>query len=74
MFEDLRQIISLPPNIIEAIIVHNLSREFYREVKYREEHARYCQWYYETAEKHRQEFQKMQGDINILGWFNGWLH
>jgi hypothetical protein len=74
MFEDLRWITPLPPEIVEAIIAYELTREFYREVKYREEHKRYCQWYYETAEKHRQELQRMQGDVNILGWFNSWLH
>ncbi|MBE9122174.1 hypothetical protein IQ269_15525 [Tychonema sp. LEGE 07199] len=44
-------------------------REFYAEIKYREELERHCQWYYATAKQHQQEFQKMQGDFNIFGWF-----
>jgi hypothetical protein len=48
-----------------------MTRQFHEELAYREAFERYCQWYYETAEFHRREWEKMQGDINILGWLCG---
>lgn len=58
-----------PGEIIEALEATTTTREFYQEVEYREDFDRYCQWYYETADRHRQEMQKMLGDFNLLGWF-----
>lgn len=55
----------------EILKAHQLTREFHQEVEYREDFNQYCQWYYETAERHRQELEKMRGDINIFGWFSG---
>ncbi len=57
------------PNVSEAIATYHVTRCFYREVAQRQEFEQYCQWYYETAAKHQQELEKMQRDINILGWF-----
>ena len=54
---------------LDALVAYELTREFYREVAQREEFDRYCQWYYATAEKNRQELHRMQGDFNLLGWF-----
>jgi hypothetical protein len=55
------------PEVLEA---HDLTRRFHREVEQRQEFDRYCQWYRATAARNRQELQKMQGDVNMLGWFN----
>ncbi|WP_293124669.1 hypothetical protein [Microcoleus sp. bin38.metabat.b11b12b14.051] len=48
---------------------NQIVREFYGEIKYRQELERHCQWYYATAKQHQQELQKMQGDFNLFGWF-----
>ena len=37
----------------------------------REEFEAYCQWYDDTAEFHRQELEKMRGDLNLFAWFRG---
>lgn len=54
---------------LEILETYQVTQQFYQEVKYRQEFASYCQWYEETAEFHRQELQKMRGDINLFGWF-----
>ncbi len=64
---ELRQII--PPVQLDLLKTHQLSQEFYREVKYRQAFKVYCQWYHQAAESHRKELQKIRQDINILGWF-----
>lgn len=72
-FNELRSFLPAPQPQIEILEAHQLSQEFYREVKYRQEFENYCRWYYETAARHRQEMEKMRGDINIFGWFiRGW--
>jgi len=58
-----------PQNQVELLRTYQVSREFYQEVQHRQNFERHCQWYRQTAELHRQEVQKMQQDINILGWF-----
>jgi len=58
-----------PQNQVELLRTYQVSREFYQEVQYRQNFERHCQWYQQTAALHRQEVQKMQQDINILGWF-----
>jgi uncharacterized protein YaaW (UPF0174 family) len=68
MPNDLRWVAPSPQPIPEAIIVHEVTREFYREVKYRDEFEDYCQWYRAIAAKHQKEMQRMQKDINLLGW------
>lgn len=55
--------------IVEVLESQQITREFYAEIHYRDKFEQYCQRYYATAAKHRQELAKMQGDINILGWF-----
>ncbi|MBD2183466.1 hypothetical protein [Aerosakkonema funiforme] len=70
MSEELRRIIPLPPVAGDEIFAaYQATSEFYQEVRYREEFERYCQWYYTTAQRHRQELQKMKREVNILGWF-----
>ncbi|MGF1538420.1 MAG: hypothetical protein ACFB4J_18315 [Elainellaceae cyanobacterium] len=43
--------------------------QFHQEVKTRQAFEDYCQRYYQLAERHRQEFEQMSRDINVLGWF-----
>lgn len=57
------------PVQLDVLKTYQVSREFYQEVQYRQEFDRYCQWYHQTAERHRQELQKMRRDLNILSWF-----
>ncbi|MGE5655962.1 MAG: hypothetical protein ACM37W_05035 [Actinomycetota bacterium] len=66
---EFRKILPEPPSAAEILKQNQITREFYQEVKYRQELERYCQWYYATAQQHQQELEKMRGDINILGWF-----
>lgn len=74
MTQDLRWIAPIPPEpdhgVLEAQV---LTREFYQELEHRHAFEEHCQWYYATAEKHRQELHHMQRDFNLLGWFyRGW--
>lgn len=70
MLNHLRWITIAPQPLSEAIVTYALTRDFYREVEYRAEFEDYCNWYYETAAANRAELQRMQGDLNFLGWFN----
>jgi len=70
MSHDLRWIAPIPPKPDFAVLeAHQLTREFHEEVQHRHEFDRYCQWYYAAACEHRREAQKMQHDLNVLGWF-----
>lgn len=69
MPEELRRIIPLPqPKHHEIFAVYQVTSEFHQEVQSRQALLRYCEWYDATAEQHRQELQRMQGEPNILGW------
>lgn len=70
MSEELRHIIpALPPKVQEAFAAHQTTREFYQEVRSRHTFNVYCQWYYNTAERHRQELKQMRSELNILSFF-----
>jgi hypothetical protein len=70
MPDELRQIVPAPqPDIEATFAAYQATRQFYQEVQSREAIKRYCDWYYSTAELHRQELQQMRGELNILGWF-----
>ncbi len=70
MSQDFPQIIpSQQSQVEENLLVHQTTREFYNEVQIRSEFQQYCQWYYATAEHHRQELEKMRGELNIFAWF-----
>lgn len=58
------------PSQLDFLAEYQVSYEFHREVQYRQEFDRHCRWYEQTAQQHRQELQKMRGDINILSWFH----
>ncbi len=66
--KELRWIVP-PPAQLDFLETYQVSQEFYREVHYRQEFDHYCQWYKQTAERHRQELQNMRRDLNILSWF-----
>lgn len=70
MPDNLRHIIpASQPEIEETFAAYQATSQFYWEVQSREAMSLYCEWYYTTAEHHRQELQQMQGELNILGWF-----
>lgn len=71
MADPLYRIVRVPQPDAEIFAVYQASHEFYREAQYREALEQYCQWYEQTAEKNRQELEKMRGDINLFGWFCG---
>jgi len=71
MSNDLRWFAPMPPDPeFEVLEVQQVSYEFYAEVRHRQEFECYCQWYYNTAQQHQQEHQKLQRDFNFMGWFN----
>ncbi|AFZ17816.1 hypothetical protein [Allocoleopsis franciscana] len=69
MPEKFQFIVPAPPPSADIFATYQLAHEFHREALYRQEQERYCEWYRATAESHKQELQKMQGDINLFGWF-----
>ena len=70
MSQEFRRIIPEPEQpAAEILQAHQAAQKFYREVEYRENFKNYCHWYHATAQKHQEELQKMQGDINIFRWF-----
>ena len=70
MFKHIRWFMIAPQSVSEAIVAYASTRDFYREVRHREEFERYCDWYYRTAAANQAELQRMQGDFNLFGWFN----
>ncbi len=58
---------SLQP-IVRTVDSHRLTYEFTWEVRRRQEHEQYCQWYYTVAAQHRKELEQMRHDIDILSW------
>lgn len=70
MSKNLPHIIPSPqPEVEDTFAVYHTSSQFYQEVQARSELKRYCEWYYTTAECHRQELEKMRGELNIMRWF-----
>ncbi len=70
MSKDLPLIIPSPqPQVEEGFAAYQTTHQFYREVEARSEFQRYCDWYYTTAERNRQELQRMRGELNIMQWF-----
>ena len=68
MPEKFQFIVPAPPPPADIFAAYQLAHQFYREAHHRDEQERYCEWYRLTAERNRQEFQKMQGDLNLFGW------
>jgi hypothetical protein len=70
MSRNLPHIIPSPqPQAEETFAVYQTTHQFYQEVQARSEFKEYCEWYYMTAENHRQELEKMRGELNIFRWF-----
>jgi hypothetical protein len=70
MSKNLPYIIPSPqPEVEETFAAYQATHQFYQEVNTRSEFQRYCEWYYITAERHRQELKRMRGELNILQWF-----
>ncbi|HBY78824.1 MAG TPA: hypothetical protein DEG47_17885 [Cyanobacteria bacterium UBA11148] len=69
MLDGFRQIVPAPPPPADIFSTYQLTHQFYREAEARQEFQAYCEWYRQTAKRHQKEFKKMQGDINIFGWF-----
>ncbi len=64
--EELLQI--LPHPVAQILEGHRLAAEFRHESQLRDDHERHCQWYADTAERHRQEFEQLRRDFNFLSW------
>lgn len=63
MRDELREIIPVPqPEIEDTFAAYQVTSKFYQEVQSREAISRYCDWYYTTAEVHKQELQQMRGN------------
>ncbi|WP_017317509.1 hypothetical protein [Mastigocladopsis repens] len=70
MSQELRHIIPSPqPEVEDTFATYQTTYQFYKEVEVRSEFQKYCEWYYTTAERHRQELEKMRGELNIMQWF-----
>ncbi len=70
MSKNLPYIIPSPqPQIEEGFAAYQTTHQFYHEVQTRAEFRRHCEWYYSTAERNRQDLQKMRGELNIFQWF-----
>lgn len=67
---ELQKVVPESTPAAEIFQQYQIVREFYDEIKYRQELERHCQWYYATAKQHQHQLQKMQGDFNIFGWFS----
>lgn len=57
------------PTVADLFGDYQLTREFYQEVRDRENHQRYCQWYHQVAQQHQDELNRLRQDINLLGFF-----
>lgn len=60
---------ALPPQAEDVLAAAQITREYYAEVRSRNEFAQYCQWYHATAAANRHDLQKMRSELNIFAWF-----
>jgi hypothetical protein len=60
---------SPPPEVEEVFAAAQVTREYYDEVQIRSEHRKYCDSYRTIATKHRQELERMRGELNLFAWF-----
>jgi hypothetical protein len=56
--------------IIEYLELHQIAQELHLEIEYREQFEQYCEWYYQTAQQHQQDYARMQLEPNLLSLFN----
>ncbi|MBW4594486.1 MAG: hypothetical protein KME46_16640 [Brasilonema angustatum HA4187-MV1] len=70
MSQELSHIIPSPQSEVEdTFSAYQTTHQFYTEVKTRSEFKQYCENYYMTAERNRQDLEKMRGELNIMQWF-----
>jgi hypothetical protein len=70
MSKDLPHIIpASQPELNDIFVVYQTTHQFYQELQVRSEFKSYCEWYYTTAERNRQELEKMRGELNIFQIF-----
>ncbi|MBW4624209.1 MAG: hypothetical protein KME49_01510 [Brasilonema octagenarum HA4186-MV1] len=70
MSQELSQIIPSPQSEVEdTFSAYQTTHQFYTEVQTRSEFKQYCERYYITAERNRQDLEKMRGELNIMRWF-----
>ncbi|AVZ30268.1 MULTISPECIES: hypothetical protein [Cyanophyceae] len=70
MSKNLPYIMPSPQFEVEETFAHyHTTEQFYQEVHTRSEFETYCEWYEITAEQHRQDLEKMRGELNIFQWF-----
>jgi hypothetical protein len=70
MSKDFPHIIpSAPVEVDETFGAAQVTREYYDEIQVRAEHKQHCEWYHAAAARHRQELEKMRGELNIFAWF-----
>ena len=70
MSQELPHIIPVPqPQVEDTFASYQTTHEFYYELQARSELKKYSEWYYTTAETHRQELERMRGELNIMQWF-----
>ncbi|MDZ8052147.1 MAG: hypothetical protein RMX68_001420 [Aulosira sp. ZfuVER01] len=62
-------ILATPSEVEETFASYQTTHQFYHEVRERSEFQQHCEWYYKTAISHRQELEKMRGELNIFRWF-----
>lgn len=55
----------------ELLIAHQVTFEFFEEVRFREAFEQHCQWYQQVSAQHRRELARMRHDINLFAWFSG---
>lgn len=72
MSEHYHEIIPIPPQpqAAEAIQAHQITREFYQEIEYRQEFEAYCQWYDQIAAQNRRDLQQMRKEFNFFRLFS----
>jgi hypothetical protein len=60
------------PTVMDLFGEYQITYEFYQEVRDREEHERYCQWYRRVAQQNQAELAHLRRDVNVLGFFYRW--
>jgi hypothetical protein len=71
MFEHLSpRSLATPQDVVEYLKLQHIAQEFRLEIEYREQFEAYCDWYYRIAEQNRQDYGRMQSELNLWEWFS----
>ncbi|MDF5730948.1 MAG: hypothetical protein PUP92_23805 [Rhizonema sp. PD38] len=57
------------PEVEEIFVAHQTTHQFYHEVQTRSEFKQHCEWYHSTAQRNRQDMERMRGEINFFQFF-----